>query len=397
MNMPAPFLDVAMAAMDSPARPLDFVILQRFENSPLNVEGLRLGALRAAKLYPQTKSCLVEGAWRPSKDWVPVLDAATVQSESARQTELNEFLGGQFDLRADAPLRQCLIQEGPGRFTLATRMHHAAGDLLSALLWLSAQQVDVGSEAPPPVRLKSQAKRVGKSAYAHIGPSTKLWCANRKASPMRRWRSLALEAAPLRAAVQKIKRFTYNDALCTAALEAARKWNHAHKRTERYVSVWLPVNIRVTPFAGFGNGTSRIRVYGRSERTRFVDRCAATREQVAWSKQHGEWVVPKLSGAGFFKILALKAYFNRPWVDMGTILFSHAERTADGQPLPFAEGFKEMDIVANLHSRYPLGIAATSDDHQTRLTFTYDPAQLSDQQVSEFIEMYAGFLRELVA
>lgn len=398
MTKPASFLDFSMGVVSSPSRPQDFVIIQHFINPTFTPASLNNGAHRAAQIWPQTKSYLHKYFWIEKQNWTPIIKIQEVRDEIDGQKILDQFLAQSIDLKKETPVQQILIQEPNKKSILATRMHHAVGDLLSASMWLRCQ-LDLLDETPQPLTLKTQKERVQKSQFSPPGASAALWAQSNKKSSHRKWDSLILDSASFRSTAQKDGRFTYNDILCTATLEAARNWNLRYMGTDKNISVWLPVNIRSIPFNGFGNGTSRIRIYSDKKNISFSDKCAHTREQVIWSKKNGEWVIPNLDKMykipSFIAKWILNAYFNRPGVDMGTVMFSHAERLTDTNENSFGQGFQYMDVIANLHSHYPLAIAATSDLHHTRLTFTYDPAALSPIHVQEFQALFQDALMSL--
>jgi hypothetical protein len=153
------------------------------------------------------------------------------------------------------------------------------------------------------------------------------------------------------------------------------------------------MNIRKSPFDGFGNGSSRIRVYGRwNPGSPMVDKFRALRRQVHLCKRSGEWAIPTnrlMSRAPAFLLRSMmRFYFHRPWVDVGTAPFSHVERLGDefGKMLTSIE---RIEIVGPLHERHPVGIYGATSGGRTWLTFTYDPAQLGAADISRLIALYA--------
>jgi len=154
----------------------------------------------------------------------------------------------------------------------------------------------------------------------------------------------------------------------------------------------MPMNIRREAKAGFGNGTSRIRLYARYEsNASIVEKCREVRRQVSWTSKHGEWVVPELSW--FTRVPRpllgplLRCYLNLAFVDMSTCVFSHA-----GSWIANAgEAFKhvdEIECIGLLHPRQHLAVNAATHHGQTWLTFTYDPKLLSAEDVQQLAEMY---------
>ncbi len=116
------------------------------------------------------------------------------------------------------------------------------------------------------------------------------------------------------------------------------------------------------------------------------------RQQVAWTTKHGEWVVPE--NRWFARLPnsiagpLLRGYLQRPNVDMATGVFTHA-----GSWIANAgEAFKHVDrieCVGLLHPRQNLALNAATHSGQTSLTFTYDPALLTSEDVKRLTQLYA--------
>jgi len=152
------------------------------------------------------------------------------------------------------------------------------------------------------------------------------------------------------------------------------------------------MNIRRRSFEGFGNGTSRIRLYARySPYASLLDKTRAIRQQVSWTTEHGEWAVPELPLftrlPSWIAAPALKRYLNRPSIDMATGVFSHADRWAGDA----REAFKHVDrieCIGLLHPRQSLAINAATHQGQTWMTFTSDTGLLGDADIEQLVEMY---------
>jgi hypothetical protein len=176
-------------------------------------------------------------------------------------------------------------------------------------------------------------------------------------------------------------------------MEVFSSWNRLHCGDRRAkVGLWLPVNIRRQSAVGFGNGTGRVRLYNRyTERASLADKCREIRAQLSWSLQHGEWAVPAKPP---FKSLPLRAmapllrcYLKRPWVDMATGVFSHAERwTGEGGEI--FQHVEKIESIGQLDRRYCVAINGATHRGQTWLTFTYDPGLLSSDDLQRIVEMY---------
>jgi len=174
-----------------------------------------------------------------------------------------------------------------------------------------------------------------------------------------------------------------------------RRWNAEHGAKSDRISVWCPINVRASPFEGFGNGSSRIRIYDRASGAPWAERFRSVRAQVIACRETGEWALPPVE-----RLLALprwilrpllRAYLDRPWVDMGSAPFSHAERLGDDALLP---GVEEIELVGPLHERHPFGIFATTFRGRTSLTLTYDPALLEPADVARLLALSSSVIDE---
>jgi hypothetical protein len=152
------------------------------------------------------------------------------------------------------------------------------------------------------------------------------------------------------------------------------------------------MNIRSRSFEGFGNGTSRIRLYARyAASASLIEKAREVRRQVSWTTEHGEWAVPHIP---LFTRLpdaivgaALRRYLNRSSVDMATGVFSHADRWAGDT----REAFRNVDrieCVGLLHTRQNMAINAATHRGQTWMTFTYDTGLLRASDVDELVALY---------
>ncbi|HEY6661227.1 MAG TPA: hypothetical protein VI031_08795, partial [Pyrinomonadaceae bacterium] len=158
------------------------------------------------------------------------------------------------------------------------------------------------------------------------------------------------------------------------------------------LSLWVPMNIRRESMTGFGNGTSRIRLYARYDTgTSLIEKCREVRRQLSWTSKHGEWVVPDISWLtrlprSITRPL-LRGYLNLPSVDMATGVFSHASSWMANA----GEAFKhveKIECVGLLHPRQSLAINAATHCGQTWLTFTYDRQLFTVDDVRQLTEMY---------
>jgi hypothetical protein len=394
-------LDSICRVMDSPQRPLDFTLVLQLKQAP-DVEALKAGAKSARNLYATT------GSYIDGKHWVrfaePEVGVRAVEADSnAMIAAASEaFVDGPFDPCRQVPVQQLLIVDGTGgKAKLLTRFHHAAADYMSALMWLRHQLgVAAGDQAPTTavapfqeLPLRQHPAPIKKSPFAYRGPTQRLRSQGARPSRARRWHSIEVPAAELRSRSSKLDGFTYNDLLTTCALEAFVHWNQAgHSGRGRKVGLLMPINIRQRPFEGFGNGASRIRIYARyADDARLLDKCRQTRRQVAWCKEHGEWAVPPSHPLIRLPAWAgsplLRCYLKRPWVDVATGVFSHAERW-DGQDDELFQNVEKIEFIGQLHERHAVVLNAATLRDQTWLTFTCDPALLSSAELQNLIAIY---------
>ena len=385
-------LDLVCRAMDSRLRPLDYALLLHFQHAPDGAQ-LRKGALSARNLYPSTGSSVAGRKWRrleAPQHGLTVAEAEGGNTDGA----IREFLRVPFRLDRETPVRQLLIQDKNSPARLVTRMHHAAGDLLSTLMWVRHQlRVASGRDrfvehmAPfEPLRLRQPAVRASKTPSAYRGRCHPIRTRKAPLSPERNWTTLRIRASEFLGLSRSREGFTYNDVLLVCALDTLHWWNSQHGTTGRKTGVWLPMNIREDAFRGFGNGTSRIRVYRRfAGDDTLQSKCRQIRSQIDWSRRHGEWAVPKrhiLTRWPFpASVPLLRGYLNRPWADMGSAALTHVQQWHGQMDEEFA-GVLGMEVIGALHMRHALMMAAVTHSGQTWMTLTYDPALLEEDDVA---------------
>ena len=398
---PLSTLDVVSWVMDRPERPLDFTLILHSSRFP-DAEALCAGARSALNRYPVTASTIDDGHWVRRADTAPAFEQKSAPSDAAARDLLQEWIDRPLDLRAHLPARQLLIGLEDGRASiLATRFHHAAADGRSAGMWLTHQfDVAAGNERPvadakpfdpPALRVTSNGHR----ASSPRGPRESLWHRPGRRSRSRRWRTLQFACGDLRRRVRETSAFTYNDALAAAALETCVRWNRSQSRGGARVALWLPVEIRKAPRAGFGNGTSRIRVEAPFELdAAFSSKCRRVHEAISRAMRSGEWRVPDTVAVLRLPPLLmrplLRGYLSRPWADVGTTAFSHVEH-ANGRLRGIV--VDRIECVGPLHHRHPCAIYGVTRDDSTWLTFTYDPALLTDADVDALAACYRDRIR----
>jgi hypothetical protein len=397
-EMRMPLLDLAFHLMDSVRSPQDFALIFHFRDPP-DVDGLLAGARSAMNRFPKSAACIEGRKWITGDHTQFKLDCTST---------LEAFVDQPFDLRHQSPIKQALMVDGCGT-RLVSRFHHAAADGLSAALWLGHQlNVAYGLEAVErerapfaEVTLRRLSTSVRRSQFAFDKASDPLWTSSSERSGSRRWLTIGFPASDLQNACRRIGGFTYNDLLAACTLEVFSHWNSSCRggtpwppaRDNSNIGLWLPLNIRSESRLGFGNGTSRVRLYARyNTDASFVEKCREVRRQVSWTTKHGEWVVPDIALLTRLPPLLtrplLRGYLNRPSVDMATGVFSHAASWIANA----GEAFKHVEKIESvglLHSRQNLAINAATHAGQTWLTFTYDQQQWSIDDVRQLAEMYA--------
>ena len=395
-------LDLISAKMHQDTRPLDFSAILELKVEAEVMDGLAAGASSACRLFPTSASRVDGQHWEWSGE-VP-FELGTVAEDDSVDSVVHAFVNREMNPHAGAQVRQLLLT-GPKieHPLLLTRFHHCAFDGVSASMWLFHQlmvacglvqpETERGDWSPPALSHHDDPHR--KSKYSHWGGARRLWTDSSGASPERRWVSMQLDSGPIRAAIDGAERITYNDFLAAHFTQALVEWNGQHGAPTSKIGLWLPSNIRPLPFVGFGNGSSRMRVYADAmSGPGVLERCQQFRQQVAWSRQHGEWYVPPADGLKKLpeSWLApfLRAYLGRPGVDMGTAPFTHLERI--GQMERFLPMIRSARWVMMLHKWHPLGMAAATLGEHTDMTLTYDPAQLSDDSAQEFLGLYKQLL-----
>ncbi len=391
-------LDYILSVMDTAQSPVDFAIIFHF-NHKLDMDALRSGAHSARRTFPTTGCRLLGNTW--VRD--PRLSDSAIETASCRDvsTTIETFINRPINLRRDFPLRQLAVSGDDEKTILITRFHHAAADGMSAALWLRHQfevarglaevEPQVHFYKPPP--LKSLKSSVRQSRFAYSGPSDKLATSKTLRSGLRCWETIVIDAAHLRKSIRNAGGFTYNDLLATCALEVYAEWNRLHKPgNSPRISLWLPMNVRQRASEGFGNGTSRIRVYATYARDdSLVEKCREVRRQIEWCTKHGEWVVPEIRTLVHLpRSLTgplLRRNLTRRSLDMATGVFSHADKWNSAAGGVF-DSVERIECIGLLHPFHALAINGATHRGKTWLTFTYDNGLLTRSDVAQLKSLY---------
>ena len=402
---PASLLDLISYLMDDPNRRLDGAVVTHLPSGWASESALQRGAVSAHFEFVYTASVLTGREWVFDHHFNPTIEVVAFQRTEEVNSFIEECLLQPKDLRKHPTFRQYLVKI-PDKDLLVTIADHAVADLTSLFQWIRHQlKVVQGQEAnktpksfdAPVLRGHNAPKR--KNTSAHLGPSTTLWKNTSRCSARRAFHSTIIESNKFRNFLARNEGCTYNDLLTATALKTALQWNQEHAQNTRKLSVWLPVNIREKPFDGFGNGSSRIRIYAdRAASTDLATFSKNVRQQVRNAKKEGEWFVPqrmKLESLPDSLLYSfLRVYFNRPWVDMGTLPFSHVEKITPPEGIEDFHQVLGFEVIGSLHRRHPLGITAITHKSKTTFTCTYDPAQLTRNDVEDFLALITMTLEE---
>jgi hypothetical protein len=416
---PLSLLDRVCLALDDARRPLDFALIHHLPD-PLPLPALRAGATSALALHPVSGSRIAGAHWVWAGETGDAIVSPSSGSGGLDEDTVRSFIASPFDLQRRPPVAQLAGPDpASGGQILVTRFHHAACDGRSALLWIAHQlAVACGSTAPvqaprsvEPLALRQHRAPVRRSRFASLGPSRTL--AGRGASPrlVRRWLTVSRPSFPHRPSGGGIAE---GDALAASFLDALVAWQGERTGKPRLATrlgLWVPVDLRRRRSAGFGNGTSRVRLHATwPAGTPVLQTCAIVRKQLAWSLRHGEWAVParlpfaRLPGALERRLLRL--YARRPWVDMGSAAFTHvAHSPLDRAASPHLPTISRQENIGMLDRKHPVALSCLSQEGTTWLTFAYDPAHLDPEEVARLAglvcarldQVRAAFERETVA
>ncbi|MES1210119.1 MAG: hypothetical protein ABUS79_29640, partial [Pseudomonadota bacterium] len=419
-------IDLVSLWMETPERPLDFVTIHRFRFAP--------PAASFARGMDSARHRFVVSGSRVGEDgrtWVPIDGvppegprALTLphgpDGDAAGVAALHAFVDAPIDLTREPPVKQLLVvREGQAGATVATRFHHAGCDGVSAAAWLAHQWNVSFDQAPAalartPLPLAHAAGEESPRLRRHPAPRRRGPAAPWGPSPMlsvepvdpvraRSWQTITFSVADAgraaRAARGETDPATAPAPLMAAAfLDALAGWDRARRGWSAPLGLWLPVNIRMHPQRGFGNGTSRIRVHARwNADTPWPEVVRDVRRQMTWSLRHGEWSLPAAGGllrlpAGIARPM-LRAYLRRPWVDMASAVFTYVPRHALSDPAaPWAAHLLGVESVGLLHRRHPISLIVSDlgagAGAERACTFTHDPALLPPADVADIARRF---------
>lgn len=378
--------------MDRPDRPLDFTLLLELGRD-FDPAELRRAAQLCRQRYPVAGRIVRDGRWSEGGDSSGSFRIEAADSCGNSKNALREFVDRPLQPEATPPLRQVLV----GGW-LATRLHHCAGDLLSAFFWVADQLRLAGGQAqlpggpwsqPPPLRSHSSPRL--RSPFSHRRPCQPIWHRRGRRSRFRRWLSERVPSHTLQTCCRH-RSYSYNDVLLAVTLESLQRWDLQHG-AERRLGLWVPIDIRRKPLSGFGNGASRVKIYPAPPETTPANACRLMRRQLDWCLEHGQWAVPAgppladLPGPAGRALL--RAYLNRPWVDVGSTVFSHVERLRPDDAEALGR-VGRIEVVGPLHRRYPVAFNVVTVAGTSHVTLTYDPGLFGDQDAADLAGLWTG-------
>lgn len=313
------FLDQVLKLSENSRRSLDCVFAIELSKVP-SLEELKAGIKRAQEIYPKTMA-----------HEIPLTEENDLEAFANRP------------LKSEWHLEEALIGN-----TLALKMSHILGDGISMMLFLEAQLT--GKKKSGELSLHNfPAKKDTPYRYKTISQA---------------WSPLSDKSSERGFVFFKLNHpmdfgdFSINDVLSLAILKSLP----LEKK-----SLWIPVNVRLKPFEGFGNGLSRMRIYPASEALPVRDQLLFLRKQKREAWKNGEIFLPQKDLAlNPFTKLVLKIWLARPWADWGSLSFSHLVDSGSFHHLISVTG------ITNVPKHLSAAIFAFTSAQETYVTLTYD-------------------------
>lgn len=408
------FLDFCFETMDSPKRSLDFCMIARLK-AKMSPENLYTGAQQAFKCFPKSNCYLKSYKYKVCKEPWLLLEQSCPEEEKNKVIE--DFLKKPFQVKRERGIKQLYLSCEKNTY-LVTRMHHCLGDAVSFFSWLKVQLTkemiyDKGlilkKSKEPRIQdfckfLKENTKKIQKKIIGknqlkkkwNFHSSTLLNTQKKiKISNQRKWISLSFEK-PVRKKMESIikQRLSYNDLLCAVLFETLREFKGSKKNPHNKYGLYLPINIRTDTHSGFGNGSSRIKIYDiypdKPENYKVI--AEAVRKQVNWCQKHESWRIPEKLGIiaylpKFLSKSLLKIYSGLYFHDFGTLVFSHIERHG---PLGYLfDYFSDVVSVSQLYKVYGMALIAMTFKNKTILTCTWDNNLFNKGEIKNFLDIFS--------
>jgi len=391
-------LDLLGAKLHTKLQPVDFTTITEMAPNVVTKGGLKLGMISAMKLYPSSGSVVSGGRW----EWSGLAEVTewAEDDDVAATSRIQETINCRLTASEVVVTQAIVRSKESGREWVATRFHHSCTDGIGADMWLTHQLKVATGEIEPhnnleefeTLNLKSSKTTSSKGPTAHSGRSQRLWCQG-KQSGERGWVDTHIEKSAINEAVSIIGDVTLNDFLGERLLATAASWNKFHGWPTSKLSLWIPVDIRADIPRKFGNGASRIRIYRDSILSENQHSAVRSfRANMREAKSSGEWVVPTFKLPHTLSIALTKVYINRPWVDMGTIPFSHIPSESHIE----SKAVKQTNWIIVLHRWHPAGFIVSTDDEYVRITLTYDKGALKYNEATELLSLYRKLIEEAI-
>jgi|GEM_PF-6986591 len=377
-------IDYTFYSMCTEVRPLDFCLLGKLKKKEFDT--LTQGAQKAFSSYPKTCKKINgfswdgEGhAWRISKQ------SLENKEEVIKHTGM--LLKKKMNLKKKRAIEQSFFKTHDGDF-LMTRCHHSLGDLTSLLLWMNSQMNNLAVKESS-LTLRNIEKKNKVSPYRFEKNSPPFGAKKNVPNGKRQWKDYVISQPIIDFT---LKEYSYNDFLLACLFLSMNKWNKK-RQSKQELSIYVPTNIRENRLVGFGNGSTRYKIY-HCERNDFEATVEHIRKQVNWCRENGMWAINnKLIKIPLFIYRAiLRRLSTKASADLCSTIFSHFEVPKNFKGL--FDHFESLSIISQLYEHYKIVFAMRTDEGISNLTATWDEAHLSEEEVDELIKYFILFIKE---
>ena len=275
--------------MSDKERSLDAAMVVKLKMKT-TLEQLEMGAQIAFESFPRS-NCRIQKTKFVSVKNPYKIDLVETDNDKV-DSSIQKFINNPMDLKKERGIRQCLIRT-PDHYYLVTRMHHGIADGMSFFLWLRPQFSQV-KEASYPLQLKEHKLPVKVSKYAYDKASTNFNKVSKKCSNERKWHTINLKKPKVNF---KALGVSYNDLLSVVLFDALREYNTLSNLPDCYNGIYLPMNLRINPSQGFGNGSSRVKIYDQYDnKLSYINKAKSIRTQLVWCRENGLWATKQKLG-----------------------------------------------------------------------------------------------------
>jgi hypothetical protein len=391
---------------------------------PVDCLTLRQAVARALAAAPRARGRMAPGrAFRCRYTWEfpPVPDAdplshATWSDEGELAVVRDRFLASSPPLRTSPPVR-LLLASGPGATCVMLKAHHAAMDGISSLELLrdiaaryraiTGDLAGPGAAVPPGPGPAVRGEPVSPIPW----PSARVAAVRRypaaRIAPDRNRPEhrdgYGLRVLPV-ASIPRAPGATVNDTLIAALIATISRWNAAHRRRPRTISITVPVNVRGPGLPGAVGNHSRIAKVTADPRTAAGDlplllavvsgqtsairRVRPERASAGASERAPGWcpVALKRLAVRF----ALRAVGR---IVCDTSMLTNLGNVAD-PPWSGYLGPVRMAFSSSAHMPRGMSVGAVTADGQLQLSFRYRHALFDAAAADRFSSIYAAVLAE---